>query len=304
MASLGNVMLRAKFTKQFVDRLPYLDEILFENFDAPSLTYPSAFNVQDSSRAFEEKTGIAGFGQFPEKSEGSAVEYDTLLQGFDVRFTHKTFAKGFQISTEAMDDDIDGAITDAAPALSRVARNSIETEIWADYNLGFTTLNSWDGVSLFNASHPHVGGGTFSNLVSADLSQGSIETAINIFDDFRDDRNQLIEVEPAMLIYPPKLRWLVHELFKSQLRSDTALNTANALNQLSLQPLMTKYLTSATDWFIISPASQHRMMVYWRQEPVSDHTLDFDTGNMKTKMTYRLSHGPADYRGLVGGDGT
>ena len=111
MASLGDVMLRAKFTKQFVDRLPYLDEILFENFDAPSLTYPSAFNVQDSTRAFEEKTGIAGFGQFPEKSEGSAVEYDTLLQGFDVRFTHKTFAKGFQISTEAMDDDIDGAIT-------------------------------------------------------------------------------------------------------------------------------------------------------------------------------------------------
>lgn len=299
----GNVMLRNQFTDLFISRLPFLDEILFERFDAPSLTYTQLFNVRDSQRAFEEITQITGFEQFVEKSEGDVIDYDQLLQGFDKRFTHLTYAKGFQISMEAMTDDLDGAISDAAPALSRVARNSIETEAFKDYNNGFSTVTSPDGVALFSGSHQLVGGGTFSNLVSGDLAQGTLETAINIFDDMRDDRNQLIELSGSILAYPPGLKWLVHELLQSQLRSDTANNAANALNQIGIRTVESKYLTGADDWFVTSDPSQHRLMFYWRMEPVSDHTMDFDTGNMKTKMTYRISHGAADWRGLVGGQG-
>jgi hypothetical protein len=135
------------------------------------------------------------------------------------------------------------------------------------------------------------------------LSQGTLESAINIYDDMRDDRNQLIELSPSILLFPPELKWLVHELLKSQLRSDTADNAANALHQVPLKTVESKYLTGDDDWFLVSDPSQHRLMFYWRMEPVTDHTLDFDTGNMKTKMTYRLSHGPADWRGLIGGQG-
>lgn len=306
MASAGNVMLRGQYSDLFVSRLPFLDEILFEQFDAPSLTYTEVFNVRDSQRAYEEITGITGFGQFVEKSEGAAVSYDKLLQGFDKRFTHTTFAKGFQISLEAMDDDIDGAISNAAPALARVARNSIETQIWKLCNEGFSTTGASatpDGAALFSASHLLVGGGTFDNLVSGDLAQATLEEGLNIFDDMRDDRNQLIDMEPQMLIIPPELRWVTHELLKSQLRSDTANNAANALNQVGLKVVMSKYLTGDDDWFLAVDPSRHRVIVYWRMEPVTDHTLDFDTGNMKTKMTYRLSYGAADWRGWVGGQG-
>ena len=160
-----------------------------------------------------------------------------------------------------------------------------------------------DGSNLFSATHPLVAGGTFDNLVSGDLAQGTLEEAINIYDDMRDDRNQLIELSPSILLYPPELRWLVHEILKSQLRSDTANNTANALNQIGVKTIMSKYLTGDDDWFLISEPSTHRLMFYWRMVPATDHTLDFDTGNMKTKMTMRFSHGPADWRGLVGGQG-
>lgn len=299
----GNVMLRNQFTDLFVSRLPFLDEIMYERFDAPSLTYTEVFHMADSSRAFEEKTGISGFEQFAVKDEADAVDYDKLLQLYDKRYKHLTYAKGFQISMEAMDDDIDGAISDAAPALARVARNSIETEAFSDFNNGFSTVTTPDGSALFANAHPLVGGGTFDNLISGDLAQGTLENAINIYDDMRDDRNQLIELAPAILLYPPELRWLVHELLKSQLRSDTANNAANALNQIGIRTVMSKYLTGDDDWFVLSEASTHRLMFYWRMEPVSDHTLDFDTGNMKTKMTMRFSHGPADWRGLVGGQG-
>jgi hypothetical protein len=303
MASAGNVMQRARYTDLFASRLAYIDEILFENFDAPSLTYPQVFNVRDSGRAYEETTGLTGFGTFSQKSEGSAVDYDTILQAYDKRFTHLTFAKGYQITMEAMDDDIDGAITNAAPSLARAARVSIETYIWNLFNLGFASETTPDGVALFSASHPLVGGGTYSNLVSGDLSQANIETAINLFDNMVDDRNLPIEASPTMLVIPVELRWIAFEILKSQLRSDTASNAINALNQLSMGVVMSKYLTGDDDWFIVSDPSQHRCLVYWRQEPVTDHTLDFDTGNMKSKMTYRLSRGAADWRNVVGGQG-
>ncbi|KPJ95876.1 MAG: hypothetical protein AMJ55_03005, partial [Gammaproteobacteria bacterium SG8_15] len=278
MASAGAVMLRSRYTDLFESRLPYLDEILFENFDAPSLTYPMVFHVRDSGRAYEEVTGITGFSQFAEKGEGEKIDYDTLIQGFDKRFTHLTYAKGFQISFEAMDDDLDGAITNAAPALSRAARSSIETTIWGTINGGFASTTTPDGAALFSASHLQVNGGTFSNLVSGDLSIANLESAINIFDAMVDDRDLIIDVEPAMLIIPPELRWTAHEILKSQLRSDTAANATNAFNQIGLQIVMSKYLTGDDDWFLFARPDQHRVLVYWRMEPVSDHALDFDTG--------------------------
>lgn len=303
MASVGNVMLRARYTDLFVSRLAYIDEIMFEQFDAPSLTYPQAINVRDSSRAYEETTGLTGFGQFSQKSEGAKVDYDTILQAYDKRFTHLTFSKGYQISMEAMDDDLDGHISNAAPALARAARVSIETYIWNLYNLGFAAETTPDGSAIFADSHKLVGGGTYDNLISGDLSQANLESAINLFDGMIDDRSLPIEASPAKLLIPVELRWVAFEILKSQLRSDSASNAVNALNQLSLAVVMSKYLTGDDDWFVCSDPAQHRLLCYWRQEPVSDHTLDFDTGNMKSKMTYRLSRGAADWRNVVGGQG-
>lgn len=303
MASAGNVMLRSRYTDLFSSRLAFLDEILFEHFDAPGISYPKVFHMRDSSRAYEEVTGITGFSQFSEKNEGSTVDYDTLLQGFDKRFTHLTYAKGYQISFEAMDDDLDGAITNAAPALARAARSSIETTIWGTINGGFATTTTPDGAYLFSNSHLQVNGGTADNLISGDLSIANLEAAILLFDSLVDDRDLIIEAEPAMLIIPPELRWTAHEILKSQLRSDTAENATNAFNQIGLEIVMSKYLTGDDDWFLFARPDQHRVLVYWRMDPVTDHTLDFDTGNMKSKMTYRLSTGASDWRGVVGGQG-
>ncbi len=304
MASVGTVMQRARYTDLFAQRLAYIDEIMFELFDAPTLTYPEAFNVRDSVRAFEETTGLTGFGQFSQKSEGAKVDYDTIFQAYDKRFTHITFAKGYQITMEAMDDDIDGYISNSAPALARSARVSIETFLWNLYNLGFASETTPDGKAIFANDHPLVGGGTYDNLIEGDLSQANIEAAVNLFDGMLDDRSLPIEASPAKLIIPVQMRWIAFEILKSQLRSDTATNAVNALNQISMAVVMSKYLTGSKDWFLVSDPSQHRMLCYWRQEPVTDHTLDFDTGNMKSKMTYRLSRGAADWRNVVGGQGS
>lgn len=305
-ALFSGPMSRQQFSDLFFERLPFIDEIMYENFDAPALTYPDIFNVRSSERAFEDTTGVTGFALFSEKdADGGVVEYDTLLQAFEKRFTHGTFAKGFQITEEAQEDDIDGVISNAAPALGRAAQVSIETTIWNAFNNampGGSELSP-DNVTVFNTAHVLRGGGTFSNLISGDLAVATLESALNVFDNMVDERGVLIQSQAQLLLIPTELQWVAHEILKSQLRYDTANNAANAFTQAGIRIVKTQYLTSLTDWFVGAPPGQTRNIVYWRKEPVTDHTLDFDTGNMKSKMTYRLSVGWADWRLWVAGDG-
>jgi hypothetical protein len=297
-------MVRGQFTKMFSSRLPFLDEIMYENYDAPSMTYPEVFNVRGSDRAYEEILGVTGFAQFAKKPEGEKLEFDKLLQAYSKRFTHETWAKGYQISFEAMSDDFDGAITDAAPALARIARNSIETEVYSIYNNAFGSTTTPDGQALCANAHVLTGGGTFDNLISGDISQATLESALNVYSDMRDERNQLVRSEGKRILCHPDLQWILHEILKSQLRSDTNANASNALNQIGIQTVFSPYLTDKNAWFLLSDPDQHRVIVYWREEPFSDSTLDFDTRNMKTAMFYRLSTGAADWRGVVGSAGS
>lgn len=303
----GAIILRNRFSDLFFSRLAMLHKIMFEEYEAPGITYDQVFNVQNSVRAFEETTGVTGFGEFVETAEGEPIDYDTIYQAGDKRFTHVKFAKGFQISMEAQMDDIDAVISRAAPALGRAARNSTEKYIWQVFNNAFTSELTPDGVSLCNANHTIFGPEAllFNNTVAGDLAVGTLESGINKFNDMIDDRGLLIEVNPAKLVYNDALQWTVHELLQSQLRPDTTDNASNPVgnNRLGLGTVMTRYLLDEDAWFLVAPPSQHQVMVFWRMQPSSDFGMDFDTGNAKTKMVYRLSRGAADWRGIVGSAG-
>lgn len=306
MASANSIVMRDQLFKLYGERLPFIDEILLEPHRSPEMTYTQVFNVRDSDRAYEEILGMVGLGLFKVKPEGEPVNYDRFTQGFSKRFAHDTYANGYQVTWEAAEDDLDGVVREATPELAESARRSIEISAYDDLNNAFTSnVTGMDGVSFINAAHPAAfpGGGTFSNLISGDLAQGTLEAALNIFDDMRNDRGLLIGMTPKNLIIPTELRWLAHELLRSQLRSDTANNAANALTLVGLQPMVIKYLTNAENWFVSSAPSDHRLMFYWRKEPFSKNYMDPETLNLKVQMLYRMSHGVADYRGWVGGQG-
>jgi len=296
-------MQRAQYTDLFESRLAYIDEILWENYDAPAPTYSQVFNMRTSDRGYEEITGVTGFGLFSEMPEGQAVTYDALMQAYDTRFTHKRYGLGYQHTYFVNEDDLDNIISDAAPALGRSARSSIETEAFSDFNGAFDTITTPDGLYLCDTDHILIGGGLADNLVTGDISQSTLEDALNLFADMRDERNLIVDADASILLIPPELRWVTHELLKSQLRSDTANNASNALNQLGLNVIVSKYLTDADAWFLMCNPKLHRLIFYWRHQPMSDHTIDFDTDNFKTKMTFAFSHGAADWRGIIGSQG-
>jgi phage major head subunit gpT-like protein len=297
-------MSRLTASDLFFSRLPFIDEILYENLDAPALTYPEVFDVRSSQRAREQTTGYSGFGLFSQKdADGGQIEYDTLMQAYDKTFTHLTYAKGFQVSEEGMEDDLDNVISNAAPALGRSCQSSIETTAWNVFNNSFASETTPDGQAIFANAHPDVGGTSQDNLISGDLSEATLESALILMDSVLDHRGLPVDVMAEKLVIPTELQFTAARVLQSEKRPGTANNDINAVNRLGLRVVLSKYLTGDDDWFLLAAPSVAKILLYWRKEPVSDHTMDFETGNMKSKMTYRLSVGAADWRGAVGGQG-
>ena len=298
------LMSRLTASDLFFSRLPYIDEILYENLDAPALTYPEVFDVRSSQRMREQTTGYTGFGIFTQKdADGGNIDYDVLMQAYDKTFTHLTYAKGFQVSEEGLDDDLDNVISNAAPALGRAAQSSIEQLFWNLFNNSFSLETTPDGQAIFSNSHPNVGGGTQDNLISGDLAESTLEAGLTLFDQTLDHRGLPVDVEAQSIVIPVEERFNASRILNSEKRVGTANNDISQVNREGLRPVMSKYLTGADDWFLLANPSVAKLIAYWRKEPVTDHVLDFETGNMKSKMTFRCSVGAADWRGTVGGQG-
>ena len=304
MATAGLVMTEQAIRNLFEERKPYIDEILFNNYAEPKMIFDMIFNMRTSNRMAEDVVGLAGFGKFTEKPQAQKLDYDTIIEAFWTRFTHKTFAKGYQISMELNEDEMDGVIVEMAPALGRMARISQEADAMSVFSTGFSTLTSPDGAAFFSASHVNaVGQTSITNLITGDFAQATLETVLNQYADLTDERGELILMNPTRIITGPELRWQVAEVLESTQKAGTANNDINVMSRLGLQHLWSPFITADDDWFMCPNQNEHRLIWYWRRMPVTDHAVDFDTKNLKTSMLYSYSYGVADWRGWFGGQG-
>ena len=68
--------------------------------------YKQIFDTMMSSMNFEEDVNVNGFGLATVKPEGMALSYDSMQQGFLKRYVHVTYALGYVISREAIEDNL------------------------------------------------------------------------------------------------------------------------------------------------------------------------------------------------------
>jgi hypothetical protein len=317
------LLLRPQFGDLFERRLAYLDEIIFQRFPHHAMHFDQIFKVRDSNRAYEEVTGVSGLGLFTEKAEGEAVTYDSVIQLYDKRLTQVTYGSGTQASLELLHFDIDGPLQRGAECLARAGAVSAEMTVWAVLNNSFTSETVPDGAAIFSATHPLTTGAVFSNLISSDFCIGAVEDLLNKYADMVDDRGLLIAVQPKTLVIPPELRIYAQMLFGSELIPDLetganggldgyktnvnmSLNQVNSINPmrgLGINFFVSPYLTDADNWFIMGSQDESPLRVFWGIRPTTDHAIDFDSGNAKTKLIYSLSAGAFDWRPMVGGQG-
>lgn len=270
--------------------------------------YLSLFEKNTSNKAWEEDVGISSFGLAVQKGEGAPISYDTERQGFTTRYQHVVFALGFIITKEAYDDDQYEIVGKRkANGLARSIRQTKEIVGANVYNRAFNaTYVGGDGVSMVNAAHVNVTGGTWSNQIAtaADVSEAALEQAAIDIAGFTDDRGLIIAARPESLVIPRQLIYEVRRILGTDGRVGTDNNDLNALKTMGVIPkvITNHYLTDTDAWFIRTDVKEG-LKYFERDADSFDMDNDFDTDNAKYKARSRYSFGWTDPRAIYGSAG-
>jgi hypothetical protein len=308
---------RASISKEL---LPGLNAVFGLEYGEVDNEHAPLFDTENSDRAFEEEVLFTGFGSAPVKGEGAAVTYDDAQESYTARYTHETVALGFAITEEAMEDNLyDTFAKLRAKALARAMANTKQVKAADVFNNGFSTsYNGGDGAPLFSASHPTIGAGNQSNLLSAaDLSEASLETALITISKLKDDRGILIGGQAVSLHIPSDLVFTADQILNSTLSTaigvnpnDTSIGATNLndINSIRNQGLLPKgYFVNRrftdTNAFFIKTDVPNGAKMFVRSPLQTKMEPDFDTGNLRFKARERYSFGWSDWRGYFGNAG-
>lgn len=295
---------RAQMVKELVPGLNALFGMEYKSYDGE---HAEIYDTESSERSFEEEVKISGFGQAPVKTEGAGIAYDDAQEAWVARYNHETVAMAFSITEEAMEDNLYASLSGRyTKALARAMAYTKQVKAAYPLNQGFSAYQTGDGVSLFNASHPLVTGGTNSNTVAADLNETSLENATIAISQWTDERGLLIAARPMKLIVPPALMFVAKRVLDTDLRVGTSDNDLNALKALGTIPQgyrVNHYLTDTNAWFLktdVPNGAKH----FERVAMQTGMDGDFDTGNVRYKARERYSFGFSDPLAMYGSSGS
>ncbi len=285
---------------------PGLNEIFGLSYNELAPQYLEIFDKYMSNKNWEEDVGMYGTGLLSLKPEGTAITYDTMAQSFFKRYVNVTYALGWVITREAVEDNLYPQLANQmATRLGFSARQTLETLGANVLNLGFSNSQTGpDGLSLFNTGHLLAKGGTYSNrlAVDADLSEASLEQAFIDIGGLKDDAGNQISADGVKLIIPRQLRFEAKRIIGSDKQNDSANNALNTMKGI-VPYVINNYLTDTDAWFIKTNIPNG--MKYFERRPVElmNDTPEFDTDNMKYKVDMRCAFGWTDPRGIYGSPG-
>lgn len=297
---------RYKFPKHLV---PGLNTTFGIEYDKYKEEWKELFDVETSSRAYEEDQEIYGLGHANETAEGASVQFDVAGEGSTTKYNHVKLSHGFRITREMVDDGQYGSL---APRLTRsMVRGTMqtkETRCANVFNNGFdTNYFGGDGKPMLAADHP-LARGVGSNVLAtpADLSEASLEQALTDISLLTDARGMRIKVMPkCLLVHPENDFNAARILTTARGRVGTDLNDANIIHDQGRIPQGYKvnhFLTDEDAWFIRTDCPDS-LKFFQRQKLEQDYDEDGKRGVFEYWCTERYSVGWTDWRGVYGSAG-
>ena len=298
---------RAQLAKELE---PGLNALFGMEYSRYENQHSEIYTTESSDRAFEEEVMLSGFGAAPNKSEGSAVNFDDAGEAYTARYNNETIALAFSITEEAIEDNLyDRLGSRYTRALARSMAHTKQVKAAAILNNAFTggTSAGGDGVALCSTAHPLVNGGTLANTPStaSDLNETSLEDALINVAGYVDERGLKVALRGMKLVLPRQLQFIAERIMVSNLRVGTADNDTNAIKSMGMVPdgyAVNDFLNDPDAWFVKTDAP--RGFIHFERPPMATNMeSDFDTGNMRYKARERYSFGFSDPRCVFGSPG-
>jgi len=263
------------------------------------------FDVETSSKNYEEDTLVTGFGLAPEKAQGQSVSYDSETQGWTKRYTHVVYGLGYIVTREEMEDNLYEVVSKRRIKGLAFSHRQSEEVVHANIlNRAFnSSYTGGDAKELCATDHATLNGNQSNELATAaDFSEASLEDMLIQIRQAKNDRGLRIALVPRKLIVPNSLMFEAERVLKSSLRSGTANNDINAVRAMGLLPegyVVNDYLTDTDAWFIKTDCP-NGMTHFERRALEFGQDNDFDTENAKAKATRRYAAGWTDWRSIFG----
>ncbi len=283
---------------------PGLREVIYEEYDANSLVYPSVTVSQNTEKYYEEENTEVGIGLFSETGDGEDYHEDTNFNGYYTRYNLAKYTSYFRVTEDLMEFENYNTMGRRSRDMGNKANVSQDTLVHLVYNNGFTT-NMSDGVPLFSTLHPgYPGSGqTFSNVlaVQASLSYTSFNSVLTAIKRQTDERGTLIRMRPRKLVVAPENELTAREILKSAGRPDTANRADNELKGMAsgIEIVVDEYLNSPSMWFIL--CDRFFVKSFTRKGLVTRTKDDPYTGDWLVFGKFHISYGASHYLGTYAG---
>lgn len=270
-------------------------------------------DIRTSDKAYEEVYQDTGFAIAPVKAQGSGIAYDANVQGYGTRATNVTYALGYAVTMEELQDDQYIQVSMGRAKANAFSQAQTRELVTANVmNKGFSTSlqTIGDGAAFFSTAHPLTNGGTFANKPSTDvdLSEASLEDMLILIGGFTNDRGLPIQVLPKRLIVSRQNQFNAARILKSSYQADTANNAINAMKAMGSLPegfSVNHYLTDVNAWFVKNEIPTGSGFTFWERMPVTfDKDNDFATKNALASSITRFSVAVADPRCYAGSSGS
>ena len=303
--------------------VPGARKVFVDDYNELPADYPMVFNVETSTKAFEDDLVMAGLPIAVFKPEGEEIAFDRPVFRGKVRYLHAGYGLGYEITQEAVEDDQYAALnSQGATNLARSVREAESVSAWNILNNSFTSVTTYDGQPLVSATHTGIGGLTFANTPAApeDLSTAALKSATERFFNMQNDRGLRVSLMAKNLIVPVGNWWIAQEILGTQVvlgsfgnvsapdatsetGSITSNDAKNVVTMMGLMPMKSPYLTDQDAWWLTADKSQHKMNFFWRRTPQDVSGDDLRAGLAWFGITARWSTGATDWRGVDGSEG-
>jgi len=291
---------RATLDQLFATRDAYLRNVMWLNYAQWPEEYSVIGKLETSEKMKEVDFSIAELGMFAQKAEGAPIELDSIEPSYSKTFLHLTWARGVEITMEALEDDQDDVLGDQMAALGYAARETVETIAANEWlNNGHTTSTAMDGQPIYG-THTTAKGFVIVNTAAVDLDVPGVQTGLNYFANLRTEAGNRMRLIPAVLIVSPELSYAAHELVDSIQKPNTADNNINSLQRFNLRVFVSHYMNSSTKWFMWVGADMQKAKWYWRKRPVPVRDTRYSNQSALSGMLFRQSVGVSDYRTVWG----
>jgi hypothetical protein len=249
---------------------------------------PTFFNEEKSSRSEEKHFGIGSIGLM--KPWTGSVSYDKVGKRWVTTYRHLKYSNGLQIEREVVQFQEYGEVKRQTKQLAYSVYLTRQSHGMSVFNNAFDTAYAGaDGKPLCAASgagHPYSPENTSDtqfNAAALDLTSANLDKVRTYMIEYKDDRGNILGVQPDAIIYGNYYWKKVEELLGSDKEPYVDTNTKNVWSG-AYKKLYCPWVTGKR-WFLVD-TSFMKMFLNWynARKPSLEYEDNFNSevGSYKT----------------------